>query len=96
MPPKFLDITKVKLPVFGIAVVGKDHPLAIPTKSRQSAEFIGYRMKSRGQSMITVLEIIIEWLSCIIYLIWGNDQDLTGTTKERTQRIVDLNLKLCC
>ena len=96
MPPKFLDITKVKLPVFGIAVVGKVHPLAIPTKSMLSAEFIGYRMKSRGQSMITALEIIIEWLSCIIYLIWGNDQDLTGTTKARTQRIVDLNLKLCC
>ena len=26
---------------FGITVVGADHPLAIPTKSRRSAEFIG-------------------------------------------------------
>ena len=62
MPPKFLDITKVKLPVCGIAVVGKDHPLAIPTKSRRSAEFIGYLMKyqreqrEEGESQVWIPE----------------------------------------
>ena len=96
MQPKFPDITQVRLATFGIAVVGADHPLAIDTKSRRSAEFIGYLMNLRGRWMITVLQIIIVWLSYIIYSTWDNDQNPTSTRKEKNHWIVDLNLKLCC
>ena len=96
MQPKFPDITKVRLATFRIAVVGADHPLAIPTKSRRSAEFIGYLMNLRGRWMITVLQIIIVWQSYIIYSTWDNDQNLTSTRKEKNHWVFDLNLKLCC
>ena len=83
MQPKFTDITEVRLATFGIAVVGADHPLAIPTKSRRSAEFIGYRMNLRDRWIITVLQIIVVGLSYIIYSTWDNDQNLTNTRKEK-------------
>ena len=75
---------------------GSGPPLAIPTKSRRSDEFIGYLMNLRGRWMITVLQIIIVWQSYIIYSTWDNDQNLTSTTKDKSQWIFDLNLKLCC
>ena len=49
LQPKCPDITKASLATFRIGVVGADHPLAIPTKSKRSAEFIGYLMNLRGR-----------------------------------------------